>query len=69
MSDLAVDLSYQRSGIGRKLIAITQAQLGPGCKIRLLAAPAAVGYYPKIGFVHNPNCWELEPAQDVMNGE
>ena len=69
MSDLAVDLAYQHSGVGRKLIAVTQAQLGPECKIRLLAAPAAVAYYPKIGFVHNPNCWELERDRDVMRTE
>jgi GNAT superfamily N-acetyltransferase len=69
MSDLAVDLAYQRSGVGRKLIAITQQQLGRDCKIRLLAAPAAGGYYPKIGFVHNPNCWELERSRDVMETE
>jgi GNAT superfamily N-acetyltransferase len=69
MSDLAVDLAYQRRGVGRRLIAITQQQLGPGCKIRLLAAPAAAGYYPKIGFVHNPNCWELERTRDVMESK
>ena len=66
MSDLAVDVAYQHDGVGRKLIGVTQQQLGPECKIRLLAAPAAVGYYPKIGFVHNPNCWELERSRDVM---
>jgi GNAT superfamily N-acetyltransferase len=69
MSDLAVDLAYQRSGVGRRLIAVTQQQLGRDCKIRLLAAPAAVGYYPKIGFVHNPNCWELERSRDVMEAQ
>jgi len=69
MSDLAVDVAWQHRGVGRKLVAVTQAELGPDCKIRLLAAPAAAGYYPKIGFVHNPNCWELEPSQDVMNGK
>lgn len=59
MPDLAVDESYQKSGIGRELVARTQKELGPRCKIRLIAAPAAVDYYPKIGFVQNPQCWEL----------
>jgi predicted N-acetyltransferase YhbS len=59
LSDLAVDVSYQRSGIGRTLIDVTLKQLGPRCKIRLISAPAAVDYYPKIGFVPNPNCWEM----------
>ena len=63
MSDLAVDVEWQHRGVGVELIAVTQRQLNAGCKIRLLAAPAAVGYYPKIGFVHNPNCWELERSR------
>ncbi|TAK84030.1 MAG: GNAT family N-acetyltransferase, partial [Aquabacterium sp.] len=41
LSDLAVDESYQRSGIGKELIRQTQLQLGLLCKIILLAAPAA----------------------------
>ncbi|MFZ5531602.1 MAG: GNAT family N-acetyltransferase [Pseudomonadota bacterium] len=59
MSDLAVDSSLQRQGIGKRLIAETQARLGPDCKIVLIAAPAANEYYPKIGFEHNPRAWVL----------
>jgi predicted N-acetyltransferase YhbS len=59
LSDLAVDVRYQRSGIGRALVQHTLKKLGPHCKIRLLAAPAAADYYAKIGFTHNPKCWEL----------
>jgi len=59
LSDLAVDAACQRSGIGKALVAHTQAQLGPRCKIRLISAPGAAGYYPRIGFVQNLNCWEL----------
>lgn len=65
MPDLAVDEAYQRSGIGKALIAHTQKRLGPRCKIRLIAAPAAVDYYPKIGFVQNPQCWELPRDKEV----
>lgn len=50
LSDLAVDTAYQKKGIGRKLIELTQSRLGPNAKIILLAAPKAEAYYPKIGF-------------------
>ena len=59
LSDLAVDKTYQRSGIGKQLIIHTQKQLGPRCRLRLISAPAATGYYPKIGFTQNPQCWEI----------
>ena len=59
LSDLAVDVAYQRQGIGVELIARTQAQLGPRCNLILLAAPAAANYYGHIGFNHHPRCWIL----------
>jgi predicted N-acetyltransferase YhbS len=61
LSDLAVDVDYQGKGIGRALIQRTQLELGPRCTVRLISAPAATGYYPKIGFVQNMQCWELRP--------
>jgi ribosomal protein S18 acetylase RimI-like enzyme len=66
LSDLAVDEAYQRRGIGKRLIAVTQEQLGPNCKIILLAAPVANDYYPKIGFDHNPRCWILERDKTLL---
>ena len=63
LSDLAVDVSYQRSGIGRALVSHTLKQLGPRCKIRLISAPAAMDYYAKLGFVQNTKCWELGHAK------
>lgn len=59
LSDLAVSLEYQKSGIGKQLQILTQEQLGPKCKIILLAAPAANQYYEHIGFTQNPRCWVL----------
>ena len=59
MSDLAVDEDYQKQGIGKELIKYSQSRLGSKCKIRLISAPDAVGYYPKIGFTKNKDCWEL----------
>ncbi len=60
LSDLAVHESFQRKGIGRKLQELTQAELGPKCKLILIAAPAAQTYYEHIGFKQNPRCWVLE---------
>lgn len=50
VSDLAVDVAYQRRGIGRELVRQTQRLGGPATLV-LFAAPAAVEYYPHIGFV------------------
>ena len=65
LADLAVDSKYQRMGIGKQLIAKTQARLGPECKIVLLAAPAANDYYRKLGFEHNPRAWMLSGGERV----
>ncbi len=60
LADLAVDQTYQRSGIGKELISQTQSRLGPECMIVLLAAPKANAYYEHIGFEHNPRAWTLK---------
>ena len=62
LADLAVDVEYQNSGIGRALIAETRARLKRECMIVLLAAPLANAYYAKVGFEHHPRAW-------VMQGE
>lgn len=59
LADLAVHQDYQRQRIGVGLIQHTRQALGPNAKIILLAAPAAVDYYPKIGFTHHPQAWIL----------
>lgn len=60
LSDLAVSKSYQNLGIGKQLQILTQQQLGPRCKLILIAAPAANTYYEHIGFTNNERCWILE---------
>lgn len=65
LSDLAVDRRHQRRGIGKRLQALTQEQLGPHCRLILLAAPDANAYYEHIGFTHHPRCWVLERDQRV----
>jgi GNAT superfamily N-acetyltransferase len=59
LSDLAVDVAYQKTGIGKRLVELTQSRLHPQCKIILLAAPKAETYYPKIGFRHFHSAWIL----------
>ena len=64
LSDLAVDAAYQRKGIGRELIRMTQSRLQPECKIILLAASKAETYYPKIGFSQHRSAWVLAGANE-----
>jgi predicted N-acetyltransferase YhbS len=66
LSDLAVRVSHQNQGIGKELIRITQRESGPGAYIVLLAAPKAVGYYPKIGFAQHPSAWLLRAEEQVV---
>lgn len=63
LSDLAVSETVQKSGLGKKLISVTAAQLHPKCRVILLAAPLAVEYYPKIGFEQHPSAWNLLAEQ------
>jgi GNAT superfamily N-acetyltransferase len=60
LSDLAVRLSHQRQGIGRELICRTR-EAAPRASLILLAAPAAVDYYPHVGFDRHPSAWILRP--------
>lgn len=64
LADLAVHDAHQRHGIGRELVRQTQLA-APLAKIVLLAAPAAVGYYPRIGFRQHPQAWLLEPTDPL----
>lgn len=65
LADLAVDVAYQKQGIGRRLVQETEAQLGAECMLVLLAAPQANDYYPKLGFEHNPRAWvRRKPVPD-----
>ncbi len=50
LSDLAVKKEYQKSGIGKTLIELTQNTIGEQTMLLLLSAAPAMEYYPKIGF-------------------
>lgn len=67
LSDLAVHGEYQRQGIGKELLRLTQHQLGPLCKLILLAAPAANDYYRHIGFENHPRCWILDRNRKISD--
>lgn len=66
LSDLAVDASFQHQGIGKRLIQKVREQLGSKCKVILLSAPAAIEYYPKIGFMQHPSAWVLDSSQEIL---
>jgi ribosomal protein S18 acetylase RimI-like enzyme len=57
LSDLAVHKDYQHSGIGRELVRRTREATGEQCMLLLLAAPAAVDYYPKLNMEHEPKAF------------
>jgi predicted N-acetyltransferase YhbS len=57
LSDLAVDVEYQRKGIGRELIRRLHEKAGLETTLILLSAPAAVDYYPHIGMRRHESCW------------
>lgn len=62
-SDLCVRQSHQRRGIGKQLLRAV-LETAP-CRIVLLAAPKAAGYYPRIGFTQHPSAWTILPGELV----
>ena len=62
LADLAVHADYQRRGIGKGLIARTRAEMGPKAMLVLLAAPKAMGYYPRIGFTRHESAGVLRAS-------
>jgi predicted N-acetyltransferase YhbS len=64
LSDLAVDKLYQKQGIGRELIRLTKLA-SPDARLILLAAPAATGYYPKLGMIRHEHCFYLDDINDL----
>lgn len=57
LSDLAVDITYQRSGVGGELVRRTHQAAGLQTMLVLLAAPAAREYYGKIGMTKHESAW------------
>lgn len=60
LSDLAVDQSFQKQGIGKSLLDETLKCLGDKAKLILVSAPDSNSYYEHIGMVNNPKCWIID---------
>jgi GNAT superfamily N-acetyltransferase len=65
LSDLAVRADYQGQGIGKELVRLTR-EATPDASVILLAAPAAVDYYPKIGMTRHDSAWVLWPGEQPV---
>ncbi len=63
LSDLAVDVAYQRQGIGKRLIEFVRDTAGHQARLILLSAPGAVTYYPHIGMKPHGSCWMIDPSE------
>ena len=50
LSDLAIKKEYQKFGIGKTLIELTQQSGGEQTTLLLLSSSSAMEYYPKVGF-------------------
>jgi predicted N-acetyltransferase YhbS len=64
LSDLAVRETHQGRGIGRELTRRTRDAV-PQANLILLAAPAAVDYYPRIGFRRHESAWILFAGDEL----
>ena len=50
LSDLAIDIDYQRQGIGRTMIDLVKKEISDEVALILLSSPSAMSFYPKVGF-------------------
>ncbi len=64
LSDLAVDVAFQRQGIGRQLIQRIHDAAGVKTTLIFLSAPAARDYYPHIGMTPHESCWINSASQN-----
>ncbi len=60
LSDLAVDVAWQRRGIGQELIRRTHVIAGPDATLILLSAPKAMSYYPHIGLTRSERAFTID---------
>ena len=65
LSDLAVDVAYQKKGIGKELIRQTKLKT-PNAFLVLLAAPEAEEYYPKIGMNQFEQCYYINDVKKLQ---
>lgn len=65
IADLAVSRSYQRKGIGRKLIQVARNQ-APEARIILFSAEDAAPFYKKLGFHLHERCYQLKAGEELL---
>ena len=59
LADLAVSPAYKKSGIGKKLIELTKEKVGEQTMVLLLSVPAAMEYYPRVGFTKEDRAFSM----------
>jgi GNAT superfamily N-acetyltransferase len=59
LSDLAVDVAYQKHGIGRELIRRTKFIIGEEVSLIMMSAPGAMAYYKNVGFSLAENAYVI----------
>lgn len=64
LSDLAVDMAFQKKGIGKELIRQTKLT-APKAKLILLSAPKAKDYYPKAGMKNHDACFYIDDVNEL----
>ncbi len=64
LSDLAVDVDFQKRGIATELLRLTKL-MAPDAKLILLAARKAISYYPKIGMSSFDHCYYLDDVNQL----
>ena len=59
LSDLAVDASYQKRGIGREMLRMVREAIGDDVSLILTSSSGAMDYYPKVGFALADNAFVI----------
>jgi len=67
LSEIAVDVAFQKQGIGKRLIQETKKAIPSTCNLILLSAPKATGFYPKIGFTKHESAWWLLGNEQITS--
>lgn len=62
-SDLAVDRTWQKQGIGRELVGRSRKAAGEGATFLLLSAPGVEEYYRQTGFEKYENCYGIRRSE------
>lgn len=64
IADLAVNSSFQRKGIGKKLIGLTR-EIAPSARLILFSVEDAEGFYQKLGFHLHERCYQLKTGEPL----